>query len=83
MRDQPPLPLPVLDENTEASGHDQEQGLCILAVALEFGSTRQPEPVRFGEHPPQRRIADILQERKIAQPRAQGVRIDRFLTDAE
>ena len=58
------------------AGHDQEQRLGVLAVALQLHAARQAEPVRFRQHAPERRIADIGEQREI-RAAARATRPDR------
>jgi len=77
------LALRVRHKDAQASGHHQEQGCVILAVAVQQGAARQAEPVGFAQQVAHRRVAKILQQRKAFQPFAQFFGIDRLLADAE
>ena len=55
----------------------------VLAGAVQQHAARQAEPVGFGEQASQRRVAEIREQRKLLQPLAQRLRIDRFATGSK
>jgi hypothetical protein len=83
MGDETPRAIVVFHEHAEAAGDDEKQRMIVLAVALEKRAARQAEPIRFGKKPLERGLAHFVQQRKIAQTRAQRVRIDGLATDAK
>jgi hypothetical protein len=73
----------VVHEDAETTGDHQKQGEIVFAGTVQDHAARQAKPIRFREQAPQRRIAQIREQRKLREPLAQRFRIDSFATGSE